>query len=284
MFEYRDRNRVVLSALDFPTDHHVVHANARRGYEVVVVPTRDGDTIETEDFVAAIDERTQLVVVNRVLYQSSALLDVRAIAARAHEVGAYILVDDFQGAGVVPLDVWGAGADFYITGVLKWLMGGGGLSFLLVRADLIRSLESEVTGWWAQKPQSYFAIDRDLADDASRFETGTTAGPVAYLALGGLEIVQEVGVETIRKRNQELSQQVIARADDLRLTVVTPRAPDDRGGLVRVLVPDSKRIWRELLDRNVVVDERAGGLRFAPHFFTTSEEIDTAFDTLGALL
>ncbi|MCA1830851.1 MAG: aminotransferase class V-fold PLP-dependent enzyme [Actinomycetota bacterium] len=284
MFPYRERNKVVMSALDFPTDHHVVHANARRGYDVVTVPSRDGHTIETQDFIEAIDERTQLVIVNRVLYRSSALLDVRAIAERAHSAGALVLVDDFQGAGVVPIDVWSAGADFYTTGVLKWLMGGGGLAVLLVRGHLIPSLESEVTGWWAQKPVSYFESERDLADDATRFETGTTAGPVAYLALGGLEIVDEVGVDVIRARNQELTERVIARADELGLDVVTPRHPAARGGLVRVLVPDSKNVWRALLDRGVVVDERAGGLRFAPHFFTTEEEVDTAFDTLRALV
>ena len=284
VFDYKKRDRVVMSALDFPTDHHVVQANARRGYDVVVVPSRDDRTIATEDFIAAIDERTQLVIVNRVLYRSSALLDVQAIAARAHEVGAYVLVDDFQGAGIVPIDVWSAGADFYTTGVLKWLMGGGGLSFLVVRADLIERFESQVTGWWAQKPESYFSPVRDLALDATRFETGTTAAPVAYIALGGLEIVSEFGVDNIRARNAELTEHVIARADELGLAIDTPREPSARGGLVRVMVPESKRVWRALLDRNVVVDERSGGLRIAPHFFNTADEIDVAFDTLRAVL
>ena len=282
-FDYGARPRVVISELDFPTDHHVWKAQARRGVEVVTVPSRDGITITTEDYLAAIDERTQLVQVNRVLYRSGAILDLPAIAARAHEAGAYVLVDDFHGAGVLPLDVWAAGADFYTTGVLKWLMGGGGLSFLVVRADLIGRFESQVTGWWANKPESYFDSERDLAADARRFEHGTTAGPVAYLALGGLEIVAELGVDAVRARHMELSSYVVARADAAGLTIASPRAAEQRGGMVRIPVGDSKRMWRELLDRKIVLDERAGGLRVAPHFFNTTEEIDVLFDALEQL-
>ncbi len=283
LFDYRERPRVVITELDFPTDHHVWKAQARRGIEVVTVPSRDGITIETEDIIAAIDERTQLVQVNRVLYQSSAILDLPAIARRAHEVGAYVLVDDFHGAGCVPIDVWADGADFYATGVLKWLLGGGGLSFLAVREDLIGRFESQVTGWWAQKPASYFSGERDLADDATRFETGTTAGPVAYLALGGLEIITEFGVENVRARQLELCSYAYERAVGAGLTVMSPASANDRGGFIRALIPDSKAVFRALLERNVVIDERAGGLRIAPHFFNTTTEIDTLFETLATM-
>jgi kynureninase len=283
-FDWKQRPKVVITELDFPTDHHVWHANRARGIEVVTVPSRDGIGIETQDVVDAIDERTQLVQVNRVLYQSGAIMDLEAIAARAHEMGAYVAVDDFHGAGVLPIDVWRAGADFYMTAVLKWLMGGGGLGFLVVREDLIPKFESQVTGWWAQKPESYFSSQRDLQDDARRFETGTTAGPVAYLALGGLEIVDEFGVENVRARHVELTSYAYARATEMGLDVRSPARAEDRGGLIRVMVPDSKRIFRALLERNIVCDERAGGLRIAPHFFSTTGEIDVFFDALRTLL
>ena len=283
LFDYRARPRVVITELDFPTDHHVWKAQARRGVEVVTVPSRDGITIETADVIAAIDERTQLVQVNRVLYQSSAIQDLAAIAARAHEVGAYVVVDDFHGAGCVPIDVWGSGADFYTTGVLKWLLGGGGLSFLAVREDLIERFEPQVTGWWAQKPSSYFSSERDLAENATRFETGTTAGPVAYLALGGLELINEFGVDNVRARHLHLTQYAYDRAIDAGLTVMSPSKADQRGGLIRVMVPEAKLVFRALLERNVVVDERAGGLRIAPHFFNTTDEIDVFFHALAGL-
>jgi kynureninase len=283
LFDYGARPKVVITELDFPTDHHVWKAQVARGVEVHVVPSRDGISIETQDVLDAIDERTQLVQVNRVLFQSGAIMDLEAIAARAHEAGAYVLVDDFHGCGVLPLDVWAAGADFYATGVLKWLLGGGGLSFLIVRRDLIERFESQVTGWWAQDPAHYFDPERHLAGDARRFENGTTAGPVAYLALGGLEIITEFGVGNVRARHMELTSYAAQRATAAGLTVASPTDPNARGGLIRVLVPEAKTVFRTLLDRKIVVDERAGGLRVAPHFFNTRDEIDVLFDALDQI-
>lgn len=280
-FDYSERPKVVVGALDFPTGHHVWHAQQRRGAEVVVVPSRDGITVETEDYLSAIDRKTALVQVNRVLYQSSAILDLPAIADAAHDAGALVLVDDFHGCGVVPIDVWSAGADFYAAGVLKWLCGGGGLSFLLVRKDLIPRLRSQVTGWWANKPESYFSTETDLAEDARRFETGTTAPPVAYLALGGLEIITEAGIDAIRELQKELTSYIVERADAEGLRIASPRSPEARGGLVRILLDDSEQVFRRLLEMDVVVDERAGGLRVAPHFFNTRQEIEGFFEALG---
>jgi kynureninase len=281
LFDYRERPKVVITELDFPTDHHVWHAHP--GIEVVTVPSPDGISVPTQAVLDAIDERTQLVQVNRVFFRSGAIQDLPTIAARAHEVGAYVVVDDFHGCGVLPIDVWAAGADFYLTGVLKWLLGGGGLSFLVVREDLHDRFEPRITGWWAQKPESYFSNERDLAPDARRFETGTTAPPTAYLALGGLEIISEVGVETVRARHMELTSHVMQRADEMGLAPASPRAAEARGGMVRLMVQDSQKIFRALLERGIVVDERAGGIRVAPHFFSTTDEIDTLFAALADL-
>ncbi|MDQ4005407.1 MAG: aminotransferase class V-fold PLP-dependent enzyme, partial [Actinomycetota bacterium] len=142
--DFSRRPKVVLSELDFPTDGHV--ALAQRGAEVVFLPSPDGLTVPTEAYTEAIDERTALVIVNRVLYRTSALVDAKAICGRAREVGAWSFIDDFHGAGIIPVDVHDLGCDFYTTGVLKWLCGGPGLTFLYARRDLLPQLEPLVTG------------------------------------------------------------------------------------------------------------------------------------------
>src|SRR3990172_5170613 len=72
-----ERNQIVLTKLDFPTDGHVSLAPRRHGAEVTFLPSADGLTVPVESFAEAIDERTALVIINRVLYRSSALLDVK---------------------------------------------------------------------------------------------------------------------------------------------------------------------------------------------------------------
>ena len=126
------RNRIVLSELDFPTDGHVWLAQP--GAELVWLRRADGLTIDLEAYRDAIDERTALVMVNRVLYRSSAIMDAKAVCTMAREGGALSFVDDYHGAGIVPLDLHDLGCDLYSAGMLKFLCGGPGCAFLYADA------------------------------------------------------------------------------------------------------------------------------------------------------
>ena len=104
-----------------------------------------------------------------------------------------------------------------------------------------------------------------------------------FIAQGGIDIISEVGPATIRVRNGELSDHVIARADGAGLEVRTPRDRDARGGVVNVRVgPDAEKICHGLLARDVCTDYRGDGLRISPHFFNTEEDIDRCFDDASA--
>jgi kynureninase len=280
-----ERNRLVLTELDFPTDGHVWLAQERRGAEVVFLKSPDGLTVPVESFAEAIDERTAAVCINRVLYRSSALLEAAAICRLAREAGAWSIVDDFHGAGIIPVDVRAMGCDFYTTGVLKWLCGGPGLTFLFARGDLIPSLRPTVTGWWGQRvPFSFDSLRLDFHPTARRFETGTHPAPIPFIAQGGLEIITEATPERIRERQWQLTDHVIERADGAGFPVRTPRVPSERGGVVNVGVgEDAEKISQALYERDVCVDHRGDGLRISPHFFNTEADIDRLFDVLARL-
>ena len=281
-----ERNRVILTELDFPTEGHVWLAQRRRGAEVVFLESPDGLTVPVESFAEAIDERTAIVCINRVLYRSSALIDAAEICRLAREAGAWTVVDDFHGAGIVPVDVHDLGCDFYTAGVLKWLCGGPGLTFLYARRDLIPSLEPSVSGWWSQRePFSFRLRELDYHPTARRFETGTHPAPVPFIAQGGLEIISEVTPSRIRERQGELTQHVMARADEAGLPVRTPRDPAARGGVVNVGVGEQAgKIAQALYERDVCVDSRGDGIRVSPHFFNTEADVDRLFDALPSLL
>ena len=280
------RSRIVLTELDFPTDGHVALAQRARGAEVTFLESRDGLTVPVESFRDAIDERTALVVVNRVLYRSSALLEVAEICRLAHESGALVAVDDFHGAGIIPIDVREAGCDFYTAGVLKWLCGGPGLAFLYVRRDLVSRLEPTVAGWWStREPFSFDLQHLDWHPTARRFEQGTHAAPIPFVAHGGLEIIAEVTPERIRERQGDLTDHVMDRADAAKLSVRTPRDRKARGGVVNVGVGErAEEIAQGLYEEDVCVDYRGDGIRVSPHFFNTEADVDRLFDVLAKLL
>ena len=284
--DFTERPKVVLSELDFPTDGHVWLAHRSRGVEIEWLRSPDGLTIPLEEFDRAIDERTALVMVNRVLYRSSALVDAKAVCRIARERGALSFVDDYHGLGVVPLDLHDLGCDLYTAGVLKWMCGGPGLAFLYARHDLLSSLEPSVTGWFATRDPFSFDLEHlEYHPTARRLEHGTPPAPVVFLAQGGLDVIAEVTPERIRARQGELTRHVIAHADQLGLAVRTPRDPAARGGVVNVGVgPDAGSICHALLDRDVCTDFRGDGLRISPHFFNTEADVDRCFAELRAIL
>jgi selenocysteine lyase/cysteine desulfurase len=178
------------------------------------------------------------------------------------------------------------GVDFLLSGALKWLMGGQGIAFLYCRRELVERMQPLNVGWFGTKEPFDFDRSRlDLRDDARRFETGTYTLPQAWTAAAGMEIILEVGVGNIRARNQELTSLIIEHIDKTNLELLSPRANEKRGGLVRVRVPggrpNAERVLHELFKRNVVLDQRGDALRISPHFFSTEEDVERCFEELG---
>jgi kynureninase len=283
------RPKVVLSAMDFPTNHYVWQAQGRRGAELEIVETADGVRIDPDEVAERVDEQTAIVNVNRVLFESSWIVDLQPIVAAARAYDARVVVDDFHGSGIVPIDVHELGIDFLVSGALKWLCGGQGIAFLYCRRELIAQLEPLIVGWFGTV--SPFDFDRTslrLRSDARRFETGTYALPQAWTAAGGLELILEVGVDAIRARSQELSTLAIERAEMAGLEILSPRAPELRGGLIRVRIPGGRsaaeKLLHALFERDVVLDSRADTLRISPHFFNDENDIDRCFAELRQLL
>lgn len=287
--DFRARPKVVLTDMDFPTNHYVWRAQERLGAEIDVIASPDGIRIDEDRVIERIDERTRIVNVNRVLFESSWIVDVAAVTEAAHQLGAFVVVDDFHGTGIVPVDVHELGVDFYLSGALKWLCGGQGIAFLYCRRDLVQHMEPLAVGWWGT--EDAFAFDRSglrLRDDARRFETGTYPLPQAWTAAGGLELIGEAGVEAIRARNKELTAGTVERAAATGLEVLSPVEPDRRGGLVRVRVSGgpagAEAVAHGLLERDVVVDHRGDALRISPHLFNDENDLDRAFEQLRALI
>lgn len=284
--DYDERSKIVLSDMDFPTNSYVWRAQQRRGAKLDFVNSPDSVRIDSGAITERVDEQTAVVNINRVLFESSWIMDMPPIVAAAHDAGAYVLVDDFHGSGIVPIDVHNMGIDFLLSGALKWLMGGQGIAFLYCRRELVERMQPLNVGWFGTKKPFEFDRSRlDLRDDARRFETGTYTLPQAWTAAAGMEIILEVGVGNIRARNQELTSLIIKRVDNIGLELLSPRDDDRRGGLVRVRLPggrsNAERVLHELFKRNVVLDQRGDALRISPHFFSTEEDVERCFEELG---
>jgi kynureninase len=280
------RDRVVMTALDFPSVRYVYDRLATRlGARVVVVPSGDGISVDTERLLGAIDERTRLVAVSHVIFRSAYVMDVEAICRRAHEVGAMVSLDAFHAVGVLPVDVKRIGVDFLTGGVLKWLCGGPGGSFLYVSPEVSRRVSPALTGWQAHARPFAFEPEMDYAEDAFRWLTGTPVVPALYAASEGPRIVRRAGVDAVRAKSIRQTSRLIELADSRGYTVNAPREAARRGGTVAVDVPHAYEVAQVLLANDVLVDYRPGaGIRIAPHFYTTDEELERAMGLIDEAL
>ncbi len=291
-YEYTaPRNRVVIVDGEFPSVRYIYDRLARRlGAEIVTVPhDSTGLGFDLDRLLTAIDERTQIVPIGHILFESSYMIDVEAIARRCREVGATLVLDVFQSAGIVPVDVTGWDVPIAVGGVLKWLCGGPGGSFLYVDPALRPKLEPSFTGWMAHaNPFAFEAPPMRFRDDALRFALGTPPIPALYAAREGPKVIAEASggdMNVIREKSLRQTQRIMDLADARGFELRTPRESDRRGGSVSVLMPHAKEVAYELNAEDIVCDFRPGaGVRFSPHFYTTDEELEIAFATVDEIL
>lgn len=280
------RRRIVTPRLDFPTNHYVFEAWRRAGAEVVYVESRDGLTQPADDWLPLIDEHTALVCCSLVLFRSSAITDVMPIIERARHVGAPVVLDVYQATGTLPLDLAALGVEFAVGGSVKWLCGGPGAGYLYVRPDVAPALRPAVTGWAAHpRPFAFESGAGEYAAGSERFASGTPNVSAWMIAQAGYRIVREVGVPAIRAKSLRQTRRLIEHAQQRGWTVRTPLDDARRGGTVTIDVPDSARVAAELIARDVIVDHRPqAGIRMAPHFYTTDEDIDHAMAVMQELV
>jgi kynureninase len=276
------RRRIVTDAMHFPSIRYLLEGT---GAEVVAVPSEDGITVESGRVAEAIDDRTAVVAVSHVLFQSSFIHDVRLIAERARERGAVTIVDGYQAVGTVPVDVRALGVDAYVGGCLKWLCGGPGAAFLWVHPERVAGWQPRLTGWMAHARPFAFEPALERRADAWRFLHGTPPIPALLAARPGLRIHREVGVGAIRAKSLRQTAYLMDRAGALGFRATTPADPARRGGTVALDLPHGAAVSRALKARDILCDYRPGaGVRLSPHFYTSDDELDAALAAAAEVL
>jgi len=281
---YARRPKIVTTDWEFPTVGQIWHAQELRGARVVHVEADADGAIPIERFEREIDEDTAVVSVTHVCYRNGARVDVEEVARIAHDRGALVVLDAYQSAGSLPLDVRELGVDFLAAGVLKYLLGSAGLAFLYARREVVERVWPTATGWFADR--DIFAMDhRDYspAPTASRFQSGTPPIPAIYAGVAGIELMQEIGVADTRKHVNALNARLIEGLDELGATsapLATPRRPKRRGALVCVRSKDAPELVAALGREGIVTSDRDGNLRISAHAYNSNDDVD---EVLAAL-
>ena len=239
--------------------------------------------IDPDTLAALIDEHTSVVCLSHVEYSTGQVYDLERFATIAHENGAILVVDATQAAGQVPINARRDGVDAVVSSTYKWLCGPFGTGFMYVSPNL-QTLSPGIMGWRSHKDMWDFQADRcEMPDSAKRFEFGTMAYGTALGASESIDFLNELSIDTIAAHNRVIAEQLTEGLRALGADLLSPQEPIERSAIVAARFPsrDSASIARELKSKNVVASLRGDFLRFSPHFYNGSADIDKALETIA---
>lgn len=276
------RNKIVVTDFDFPTTSQIMLAQAARGAEVVRAQAdASGTAIPLSEFERLIDDKTRLVAIPLVCYRNGVWVDIEPIVKLAHARGAMVLVDGYQGIGIRPFNVVEHEVDFLVGGCTKYLIGTSGVAFMYVRDSLTNGLQPTTTGWFAQENPHAMDIYHHLPHaSARRFESGTPNACGLFAAEAGLELVLEVGLEAIAEQIEQVTTLIKSAVDAHGWDLVTPR--DRHGAMLAIRSTDAPTLVQRLDERGIILTERDGNIRIAPHFYNNASDVEKLVAVLEA--
>jgi selenocysteine lyase/cysteine desulfurase len=288
---WRAGDEVLTGAAEFPLQYTTWGPLAAREGVTLRVVGPAGDFPTAADFIAALTPRTRLVSVSLVRFNDGSMLDARPLADACHTHGALLCLDVSQCCGAVPLDVEALGADFLTCAGYKWLLSPYGTGFFWAKRDHIAMMRPGPFYWMATAGSDDFSAlrfdDPQPAAAARRWDTPEWAGtfnPNLAGMAAAAAFVERVGPATVRDHNARLIDRLVARLPSDRVELASPIDAARRGPFVcfraRTL-EQTKALYQQLGERNIVVSLREGNIRVAPYLFNTERDIDTLVDVVA---
>lgn len=286
--DWRAGEQVIINSEEFPSNRIVWESLQTRGVQIRDVATQ-GHPDPEQRLIDAIGPRTRLLSVSSVQYGSGRRMDLPRLVRACHEQGVLCCVDAIQSLGALRFDLAAVEADFVVADGHKWMLAAEGLGLLYVRPALRERLTLHQFGWhMVEHAGDYERGDWRPASTARRFECGSPNMLATHALEASLSLLQdEVGMDAVESAILANTDHLCARlAGEPALHLLSDRSPLRRSGIVVFRAPamDSASLHRQLMENGVICARRGGGIRFAPHFYNTPQQLDKAVDIALAAL
>jgi selenocysteine lyase/cysteine desulfurase len=282
MIQWKQGDNMVLNDLEFPAN--VFPWTNQRGVEVRVAENRDG-LVHPDEISKLVDENTRAVSLSHVSFMNGFRQDLEAVGRVARENDAFFVVDAMQSVGCIELNVRDCYVDFLACGGHKWLLSPLGTGFFYIRRELIDNFHPPSIGLQGHDSGLLIGFTKrwNPHNTARKFMTGN----ISYSGFAGmergLEIIHDIGLRNIQKRNQKLTQQIVEELYTEGLRWKTPLELKYRSPTMTFTTPNIEKVYQHLNKRNIVTAPRWSGLRVSPNFYNTEDEITELCDVVNKL-
>lgn len=267
---------------DYPANIYPWMNLAHKGVLTKVVPQHQGG-LDLNRLEQRIDRRTRVIALSTVMFATGFRNDIAVVGQLCKERGIYFVVDAIQSLGAFPMDVQAWHIDFLAAGSQKWLLAAPGAGFLYCRRELLDDLIPGAYVGAASVVDFMNFLDYNFTfpPNADRFNLGTPnfMGAVALHASIGL--LQEVGIERISRQVGLLIDALINDLAERGYDLAASSAPEHRSGIVVARVDDPSATCKRLATAGIIATPRGAGVRIAPHFYNTLEEVLRVGEVLG---
>ena len=275
--EWKAGDHILLYADEFPSNVMPFLNLKDRGVDVEFISAPDG-RVTPDLFEAALKPQTRLISISSVQYLTGYRADMKTLSQLCHSRDILFSVDAIQSVGVVPTDVIASGVDFMAVGGHKWMMSPLGTGFLYVTEELQARLKLVYRGYMGHvNPIDFGNFNQELSPDARRFELGAFNASGMAGAEMATELLLECGVDSIFRHVRKLIGQFEWGLEELPFETMYQFEDDEQSSICMFTHMDQTRneaVFQKLADSGVNISLRGGGLRLAPHYYNTQEEID----------
>ena len=279
-FDLRPGDNIVLTDMEHVANVWVWQHWAAKGVEIRFAKNRDG-RLPVEAFLGQMDKRTRVVSTAYITYGNGYRVDIPALGKACRELGARLVVDGVQAAGVLAAPLAGLGADLVAIGGHKNLFGLTGSGLLYCREELIDELKTPFlkapVAPGSAKASAHLKSQFDYVRTAHRFEGGNPNFLGLHVLRRSAAFIQEIGLPAIEARVRDLTTQCMAMIRSAGLTTLTPEPWSERAQIVSVPVPDAGALMDRLREKHrVIVNVKDGALRISMGFANNGEDLERA--------
>ena len=282
MMPGRQENIVGVDVVFPSTIYPWLRLSQTTGCEIRLLETTDYYA-DQEALIELIDDDTAVVAISHVEFGSGQRYDLRRLSEAAHSHGALLVVDATQSVGAIPIDVSDEGIDILVAAGYKWLCGPFGAAVMYIAPHLQTRFVPGLAGFRSNKDMWDLKADRiEYRDDAGRFEYGTMAYGCALGLARAVEFLLGIGPEAIFEHDMKLRERLASGLKLQGARLLGPSGQKESSPIVSARFPgfSSRALVNFLKEHGVIVSPRADFVRFSPHLYNCSNDIDLALEIL----